>query len=267
VKIAASYSKHLIDLMDRRDDLAVKVGDWRTLPKVEEVRRRFPRADILVHSSLILGSGTPVDQTGLFEELRQIVALARPPYLSGHIALNCQVDYTDEGKFVLGRRLAADVLIGNMKRNVTVLREELGLEVILENIPLVYTGREIPPEIDGCADPDFIRRAVEATDCDFLLDLAHARVSAAFLGLAVKDYLDALPVERAREFHLSGCREIDGMVSDEHEEMTAEDYALLDEVLKRWRPEFLTLEYSKDAAAVARQIERISEIAAAPPPG
>jgi len=115
------------------------------------------------------------------------------------------------------------------------------LPVILENMPanrILKNGFE--------SDPALIRRVLDALDANLLLDLAHARVAATFLQMDVRDYLTLLPLERVRQIHLSGAREVDGILQDAHETLSEADYDLFRWVLPRTRPEIVTLEYYRD---------------------
>lgn len=263
MRVAANFSDALLDLRDEWPDVAVKVSDWGGLEDVEAVFARGPEADFVVHLTLAMTSPVRVDDSGVvFEELGRIVPRARPDYLSAHIAFNCRVDYDAQGRYVFGERLAEGELIDNLRRNVAILEDAFGLPVVLENQVNVYGGARVPEPVLGCTTPAFINRALEATGCGLLLDLAHARVNAAFLGLDLDDYLAALPVERARELHLSGCRVTDGRLSDEHAEMSEEDWRQLEVALGRARPDCLTLEYDGEADALRRQLARLRALAA-----
>lgn len=96
------------------------------------------------------------------------------------------------------------------------------------------------------SDSALIRRILDALDANLLLDLAHARVAAAFHPMDVRTYLTLLPLERVRQIHLSGAREVDGILQDAHETVSEADYDLLRWVLPRTRPEIVTLEYYRD---------------------
>ena len=245
----------------------VKVSDWNALRSVRQVMAQAPSAEFLVHSTLVPCSGTPVHQSGpIWNELERLIPLTRPPFLSVHIGYNCQVDYDAQGRYVFGPRLAEEALLANLRANVDRLRQAFALDVILENQTLVYGGSFRPPYMEGCADPAFINGAIGATGCDLLLDLAHGRVNAEHLGMAVEDYLQALPLEKTREIHLSGCRAgTDGALADAHEELAEEDYALLEWLLARVRPQVLTLEYDGDGEALVRQLNRLKSLANSPP--
>ena len=263
IRIAVNYSDHLMKLMEQRPNLVVKVSDWDSTPKVEEVLRRFPKAEFLVHSTLAMASGTTVDHSGrIWNELKALVPMTRTPYLSAHIAYNCEVDYSPEGKWIFGRRLTEDEQIENMRRNVGILRDAFGLEVALENQTNCYGGAFVPHFVQGCTAPEFMIRALEATGCPMLLDLAHVRVNAAFLGMSVEEYLAPLPIETVREIHLSGCRVVkDNLLSDEHVEMEEVDYDLLRRTLSCCHPYAVTLEYDKSCEHLEPQIQRLEHLA------
>jgi uncharacterized protein (UPF0276 family) len=113
-------------------------------------------------------------------------------------------------------------------------------------------------------DPAFISSVVEEAGCGFLLDLAHARVAACYRGEPVQDYLARLPLDRTIEIHVSGPRPLhsdgaadDSRLFDAHEPLQEEDYALLDWVLQRTRPQAVTLEYSQDRAQLETQLHRL----------
>ena len=52
-------------------------------------------------------------------------------------------------------------------------------------------------------EPDFIEKFLKEFDLGLVLDLAHAAVTAHNVGLNLNDYLEALPLERTTEIHIS----------------------------------------------------------------
>jgi uncharacterized protein (UPF0276 family) len=134
--------------------------------------------------------------------------------------------------------------------------------VLVENMPRWSCHR--PAYV---VDPAFISSVVEETGCDFLLDLAHARVAAHYQGEPVRDYLERLPLGRLVEIHVSGPRPLprngsmdNGTLFDAHEPLQEVDYALLSWVLLRTRPRAVTLEYSRDRAQLKAQLRRLRTI-------
>jgi len=57
--------------------------------------------------------------------------------------------------------------------------------------------------------PEVITQVIEDAGCGFLLDLSHARLAANALGVDPRAYIEALPVSRIRELHLTGIQRFD----------------------------------------------------------
>lgn len=149
-------------------------------------------------------------------------------------------------------------------------------------------GRNLP----AAYHPDVIGRVVAETGCGFLLDVGHARIAAGDLGLDVREYFEALPVQHIREMHISGVQFFDAAWVErlrqagdsestiqfcagrlmEHLPMTEEDWELAAWAFGRvrsgvWaRPWVVAFEYggvgpffgaTTDAGALARDIPRL----------
>ncbi len=141
------------------------------------------------------------------------------------------------------------------------------VRILVENMPRALPGGTVTPTRQT---RDFFTQVVGETGCYLLLDLAHARVSVAMRGQPVRDYLQGLPLDRVVEIHLSGPRlsQPGGRLVDAHETLQAEDYALLEWVLRRCQPngpQAVTLEYWRDSSALADQLQRLAEIVDAAP--
>jgi uncharacterized protein (UPF0276 family) len=111
-------------------------------------------------------------------------------------------------------------------------------------------------------DPIFISQVVHEADCGFLLDLAHARISATMLGESVQDYVQALLLNRLVEIHVSGPRHVrdNGRLIDAHKSLQEEDYSLLERVLELARPKAVSLEYWRDNKQLEQQLGRLRQI-------
>ena len=140
-------------------------------------------------------------------------------------------------------------------RQVRRLSARARLPLILENMPAT-------PLLNNAFEsaPATIRRVLSAVDTGLLLDLAHARVAAAFHKMTVEAYLLELPLARVREIHISGVREVDNVLRDAHEPLREADYGLLEWVLKRTKPEVVTLEYFRDDPdALIKMLNRLRQ--------
>ncbi len=141
--------------------------------------------------------------------------------------------------------------------NVRALTAALPVPLLIENLDYNPGGA-----YDVVCDPDVIADVLAETGVGFLLDTAHARVSAARLGFGIDAYLGRLPLDRVRQIHVSGPRWRDNTLVDTHDPLLDEDYILLDSLLQVTSPRVLTLEYDKEEAALKAQLDRLRAVIA-----
>ena len=142
--------------------------------------------------------------------------------------------------------------------------------VIAEN--LIYRGEEHHLLRAG-VEPAALHELVERSGCGFLLDVSHARISAATLGVDPWAYLDALPVHALQELHFSGVDVLDGALRD-HLPLQEPDWSFVDGVVGRIKagawpaPATVALEYGgvgpvfgwrSDGFVIAEQLPRLYE--------
>ncbi len=140
-------------------------------------------------------------------------------------------------------------------QQVKRLERSVSVPVILENIePLPFAGYDFEVRTER------ISQVLEKTGCGFLLDIGHARISAATLGVDVYDYLRGLPLKRVIQVHVSGPRLRAGRLVDAHEPLQEIDYALLDFVLEQARPQVVTLEYIRERESLREQLFQLRSI-------
>jgi uncharacterized protein (UPF0276 family) len=140
------------------------------------------------------------------------------------------------------------------------IQPHMPVPLLLENVPHWPL-----PEPDVGVTPDFIRDVLDETGCDFLLDTAHAVVSAHAFGIDPRAYIAALPLERLVEVHVSGPRMRDGRMVDSHEPLDDDDLDLLSWLLARCAPRVVTLEYARDVTVFPDQILRLKRVLDAAP--
>ncbi len=210
---------------------------------------------LLLHNSVFdwsLGHPAALTQRDVLARTRHTLAITDAPWLSIHLGFSAAQVAFDSAMQARSPVLARDELLERICRNVRALAQAIPVPLLLENLDYCPGGA-----YEHICAPDFIAAVIAETGASLLLDLAHAQVSAARLGLPIADYLDRLPLERVRQLHVSGPRRRDGVLTDAHEPLAEEDYSLLWRVLQGTRPRALTLEYGRDAAALCEQIVRL----------
>lgn len=252
-RLAVHYSPALDALWSAWQDRVdyVKVGPWTG----EAVLERYHGRCLLhgIADGFYL-SARDLPAEPFWKELRRLTALTGTPWLSDHIAFACSEVRTRfrEGVVDVDGRdpLQPAEAVALMIRAVDAIEGHTDVPFLGENLDYVDI-----PAYRHITEPSFIDEVLRLSGCDLLLDTAHARVAADWLGMPVETYLDALPLERAREVHYNGPRRRAGRLWDAHATASAEDERLLAHVLGRCAPEVVTLEYRGDD--LEREIARL----------
>ncbi len=205
-------------------------------------------------------------------QIEEALAQTEPPFVNVHLQAAVK-DFPQVAAMTTApedRNRIAEVLI----RDVLLVTDRFGPErVIVENVP--YRGPE-GGRLAPCVDPDVIRRVVEETGRELLLDLAHARLTCLALGLDARKYVARLPVARLRELHVTGAQS-DGQRLRDSMPMGEEDWDLVAWATRRirdghWaRPWALALEYGgvgpnlawrSEASVIADHLPRLKGLMA-----
>lgn len=222
---------------------------------VERTAAQFPGRRLLLHNSVFnwsLAHPTALEEQRIVA--RTLAALERTsaPWLSVHLGFSAAEVRFEVHMNALSPALPREELLAHTCRNVRTLADAIAVPLILENLDYCPGGA-----YEHVCEPEFIAAVLDQTGAGLLLDLAHAQVSAARMGLPIEAYLGQLPLERVRQLHISGPREREGVLYDAHEVLRENDYTLLNWVLRRTEPLALTLEYNRDAAALSDQLGRL----------
>jgi len=234
-----NYSTQAAVLLDQhRIELdRFKCPDWPEL--IQEASRRRP---VAVHFTLAAGRGKLRNKN-----LDKVAALAEQtgtPFINLHLEAKL-ADFPD---IAIGSTHASDrdKVLAQTLAEVELAVKRFGAErVIVENVPYRATGNVLRPSVE----PEAICQIVRETGCGLLLDIPHARISAAQLGMDEREYISSLPVQSLKELHFTGVHTMDGWLQDHLPAQEADSQAL-DWVLERiklgeWpRPWMLAFEYS-----------------------
>jgi hypothetical protein len=183
------------------------VPGGKPLHYLQRIRAHYP---VVMHGvSLSIGSTDPLN----LDYLRQLKSLAQniqPEWISDHLcwtgmdALNLHdllpLPYTEETvRHVIGR--------------VSQVQDFLGRQILLENVSsyLSYKTSEM-------TEWEFISAIAEGADCLILLDINNIFVSAFNQSFDPLEYIDRVPAERVRQFHLAGHRDLGDHRIDTHDE-------------------------------------------------
>lgn len=181
------------------------VPGGRPLYYLDQIRKNYP---IVMHGvSMSIGSTDALD----FDYLAKIKKLAErvePSWISDHLCwtgvdgLNMHdllpLPYTEE---------ALNHIVERVKR----VQDFLGRQILLENVSsyITYADSQI-------TEWDFLKTVAEQADCLILLDINNIYVNAFNHSFDPKDYLNGIPLDRVRQFHLAGHENYGKHIIDTH---------------------------------------------------
>lgn len=157
-----------------------------------------------------------------------------------------------------GKKFTRKEMIIESKKNIRWLRKNFGSKIYfgLEN------NNYYPTEAyDIIADADFINQVVRENKLFFLLDLAHAKVTASNKKINYESYLKSLPLDLMKQIHI--CRpNINNKLSlDTHYLPSVSMFKEIKEIYKKYKSlKFFTIEYYKDADKLIENIKDLKKV-------
>lgn len=253
IQLAASLSPGLVELIlnDRIQIDAVEVGPWFTVEQIHRYQQQLPDLKFYFHHSNLISRLRWVP--GTRKLLLAYIRCTHTPWIS----LHCSI--LPPGYVWLANKFGwylphpdQERALNQFITQVKELNRFSGLPVLLENMP-AFPHRKYSAEISAVN----ISRILHQTGSRMLLDIAHARVVASVFRWEVRQYLSQLPLDKVVQIHVSGTRQKNGFLFDAHEPLDAEDYDLLEWVLKQTKPSLVTLEYFRGRDKLHDQLSRI----------
>lgn len=256
MKLACNGSHDLFDLL--REGMVdvdyIKLGGFGGFDEMFSIA--CPLRPVLLHG---LGynecTGTPDMSIVDMERANNLIAQCGSPHYALHMGIQNK-----------GMRpgMSDEDIHRRMVENVNWFKKSISVPLLIENPPDSPTDRTVY-DLYPFHDADKVTRLVRETGICFLLDIAHAGVTAKFRGWDLYDYLSALPLDVVREIHVVGTGvDEEGYPKDTHSHLEDADYKLLEWVLAKTNPDVVTLEYGGykviDKEALKRQLAILAEM-------
>ncbi len=187
------------------------IGGGKALHILERVRADYP---MVMHGvSLSIGGTDPLDEDYL-GQLKALAARVEPEWISDHLCWTAMegqhlhdllpLPYTEEA-------------VRHVAERVCRVQDFLGRQILLENVSsyLTYTCSQMP-------EWEFLDAVARRADCLILLDINNVHVSSHNHCFDPLDYINALPAERIRQFHLAGHSHNGPIIVDTHDQPVIE---------------------------------------------
>lgn len=156
-----------------------------------------------------------------------------------------------------GTRLRVSDMVAHAKTNVAWLRSILpkGIALAIENNNYYPT-----PAYEDVTEGDFLKKVVEETDIRFLLDIAHAMVSAHNLKRPYVEYLDSLPLSETIQLHICTPNLEQDVAYDAHELPNAFLFEEVQRLISILPVKYLTIEYYKDPNQLMQSLATLRQL-------
>ncbi len=137
--------------------------------------------------------------------------------------------------------LSRDELKKEIKRKLNIIKENFPNKIAIEN-----TNYYPFPAYEHVTDPEFLSEIVYENDIYFCLDVAHAIITSRNLDNLLKSYIDALPLDRCIEVHLSKPGLVAGSWRDLHERPAEFEFYMLERILNKAKEDiYVVVEYNR----------------------
>jgi uncharacterized protein len=173
---------------------------------LDRIRADYPMA---MHGvSLSIGSSDPLNLDYL-KQLKTLAERIEPAWLSDHL---CWTGINGTNLHDLLPLPYTEAAIEHVAARVRQVQDYLGRQILLENVSSYVSYRQ-----SAMSEWEFVRAIVERADCLLLLDVNNIYVSGFNHAFDPRAYLEGIPVERVRQFHLAGHSHHGHYIVDTHD--------------------------------------------------
>ena len=184
------------------DFLECAGDDWRWLSKIRE---HYP---VSLHGvSLSIGSTDPVNKSYLIA-LKNLIQKVEPLWVSDHF---CWTGIDGVNTHDLLPLPYSEEAIQHLVSRISEVQDFLNRQILLENV-----SSYIDFQSSEMTEWEFISEVSKRADCFILLDVNNIYVNAFNHGFSTQDFLNGIPVDRVKQFHIAGHKDCQTHIIDTH---------------------------------------------------
>lgn len=183
---------------------------------LDKIRSHYP---IAMHgTSLSIGSAEPLDKQYL-KNLKALVDRIEPIWISDHFCFsNLKGIYSHD----LLPISFTSFNVSYMVDRIMAVQDYLGRKILLENVSSYILFEE-----NEMTEWEFISEVAKKADCDLLLDINNIFVNAHNHQFSAEEFLNNIPFDKVKEFHIAGHHKTADVIIDTHgEPISTEVYDL-----------------------------------------
>jgi uncharacterized protein (UPF0276 family) len=200
LSIGTFYNPHLataiLDSAELIDHLAMADPPANDDINFAAIQQTFP---LLLHDYLGQLSD-PLSEYAL-RRAEQLYQRYQSPWVAEHFQCLHTQDHARSLDYVFPP-LYTEEFLDRFCRNAETLRDALGAELVMENIPGFFSV-----QLAQMTEAEFLRRFFERTRCGFLVDVPHLWLAAHYAGRDAAEYIGEFPLEEVIEIHVAGVED------------------------------------------------------------
>ena len=268
--VGLAYSTSVHAFIEQRralvDHVEIPYELLRHDPCVVAIADKVP---VVLHCASLSIAGTVPCPDGVADDIDQWVRRTGTPWIGEHLAFitarrseagDIAEPYAPGEPYNIGYTVSPPMNAATVERAGRALERHarrFAVPIIVENSPVYFA---VPGST--MAQTAFIREVCDRADAGLLLDLAHFCITCKASRVDPLQEVDALPLERVVEIHISGIEQQADAAWDDHASRAPEIvYRLLAQVLHRASPRAVTLEYNWSSrfreAWLGEELERV----------
>ncbi|NLS13417.1 DUF692 domain-containing protein [Vibrio sp. SM6] len=227
------------------ENFMVKGG--KPLTMLDKIRANYP---MTMHGvSMSIGSVDGLDREYL-AQLKQLEQRIEPLWVSDHLCwTGCHGKKLHDLMPLPFTKEALNVV----SRNILQAQDILQRPLVIENVSsyVEFTCSEM-------SEWAFLSEVCQRTDCELLLDLNNIYVSAINHNFSCEDFINGIPRERVRQFHLAGHQNNGTHLIDTHDHPVCEAvWTLYQRALTRFGPVPTMIERDDDIPPISTLLSEL----------
>ena len=186
--------------------------DGRAVRNLSKIRDHYP---VVMHGvALSIGTVDPLNSEYLFK-LKKLIDWLNPAWVSDHL---CWTGIAHKNSHDLLPMPYTEESLLHTVQKIKQVQDFLGRQIALEN-PSTY----LEFKTSYIPEAEFLTRLAIESGCNLLLDLNNVYVSCYNHRLNAKEYIDALPLDRVIQIHLSGHSNHGTHIIDTHDDYVVDE--------------------------------------------
>jgi len=174
---------------------------------LENIRQEYP---IALHGvGLSIGASDPLNMDYL-AKVKALKDRFEPDIISDHL---CWISHEKTYWHELLPLPYTQEVVNHVAGRIQKVQDYLQVQFVIENVSSYLTYRE-----SDMLEWDFLNAIAEKADCHILLDVNNIFVNASNHGFDPEDYINAINVDRVKQFHMAGFTDKGGYLLDSHGE-------------------------------------------------